>query len=292
MPASRLCRLYLIARIGDREAERIGMSAAKDRQDEVASAFASSHPGFFVGATQDEALARLAYLTDTGLRCGLVTGRTGTGKTTVLRRFADERRADCCSVVLLDMTGLGEADLLRRLIEGLGITVHAPFRRDALWLELIDGLRGRGLAQQSCLLIFDHFDRALPEAHQVVRRLQAEQTGLYAATFILAFSGSSFPIVAREWRQTADLKIELSPLTADETAHFLRVSLDALGLPVDAFDQDAARMVFLSTGGVPRDIARVFERALLAAQHDDRRQVSPDIVEAALYELSLLRPPA
>jgi len=292
MPASRLCRLYLIARIGDREAERIGMSAEGQRPDEASNAFAGSHPGFFVGATQDEALARLGYLADTGLRCGLVTGRAGTGKSAVLRRFADERRTDCCTVVLLDLTGLGEADLLRRLIEGLGITVHAPFRRDALWLELIDGLRGRGLAQQSCLLILDHFDRALPEAHQVVRRLLAEQSGPCAATFILAFSGSSFPIVAREWRQTADLRIELAPLTAEETALFLRISLDALGLPGDAFDPDAARMVFLSTGGVPRDIARVFERALLAAQHDDRRQVSSDIVEAALDELSLLRPPA
>jgi general secretion pathway protein A len=292
MPASRLCRLYLIARIGDREAERIGMSAEGQRPDEASNAFASSHPGFFVGATQDEALARLGYLADTGLRCGLVTGRAGTGKSAVLRRFADERRTDCCTVVLLDLTGLGEADLLRGLIEGLGITVHAPFRRDALWLELIDGLRGRGLAQQTCLLILDHFDRALPEAHQVVRRLLAEQSGPCAATFILAFSGSSFPIVAREWRQTADLRIELAPLTAEETALFLRLSLDALGLPGDAFDPDAARMVFHSTGGVPRDIARVFERALLAAQHDDRRQVSSDIVEAALDELSLLRPPA
>jgi len=268
------------------------MSVEGERQDEAARAFVGSHPGFFVGATQDEALARLAYLADAGLRCGLVTGRTGTGKSTVLRRFADERRGNGCSVVLIDVTGIGEADLLRGLIKGLGITVHARFRRDALWLELIDGLRGRELAQQSCLLIFDHFDRALPEAHQVVRRLLAEQAGAYAATFILAFSGSSFPIVAREWRQTADLRIELSPLTADETTLFLRDSLEALGLPHDAFDPDAARMVFLSTGGVPKDIARVFERALLAAQHDDRRQVSSDIVAAALDELSLLRPPA
>ena len=292
MPASRLCRLYLIAHIGDREAERIGMSEEGQRPDEASNAFAGSHPGFFVGATQDEALARLGYLADTGLRCGLVTGRGGTGKSAVLRRFADERRTDCCTVVLLDLTGLGEADLLRRLIEGLGITVHAPFRRNALWLELIDGLRGRGLAQQSCLLVLDHFDRALPKAHQVVRRLLAEQSGPCAATFILAFSGSSFPIVAREWRQMADLRIELAPLTADETAPLsaslsrrpgtarrrVRSGCRPNGLP---FDRRRA------TGYRPR-----LRACVLAAQHDDRRQVSSDIVEAALDELSLLRPPA
>src|SRR5580658_9764933 len=41
----------------------------------------------FAGASHEEALARLEYLVETGLRCGVVVGPKGAGKTLALRSF-------------------------------------------------------------------------------------------------------------------------------------------------------------------------------------------------------------
>jgi type II secretory pathway predicted ATPase ExeA len=106
---------------------------------------------------------------------------------------------------------------------------------------------------------------------------------------VLAFSGLPFPVIAREWRQAADLRIELAPLTADETAAFVESLLVALELPKDAFDAAATEILFRMTHGVPRDVVRLCELSLLSAMQDDKQPISGDVVEAAMRELSLLR---
>jgi type II secretory pathway predicted ATPase ExeA len=244
---------------------------------------------FFAGATHYEALARLEYIVETGLRCGLVIGPKGTGKSTVLRVFADQAAAAHLSHVLVDLTALRAAEALERLGQGLGITSHARGRLSILWQEVADALAGRRQAKRSCVVIFDHLDRAHPDCQQVVQRLLSSDAHPCAATFVLAFSGQSFPVIPREWRQVADLRIELTPLTADETAAFVESLLVALQLPKDAFDAAAAEILFRATQGVPRDVVRLCELSLLSALQDDKQPISGDVVEAAMRELSLLR---
>ena len=244
---------------------------------------------FFAGASHHEALARLEYLVETGLRCGLVIGPKGTGKSTVLRVFVEEASAAHFSHVLVDLTALRGADALQRLSQGLGITSHARGRLSVLWQEVADALAGQRHAKHPCVVIFDHLDRALPDCQQVVQRLLSQDAHPCAATFVLAFSGLPFPVIAREWRQAADLRIELAPLTADETAAFVESLLVALELPKDAFDAAATEILFRMTHGVPRDVVRLCELSLLSAMQDDKQPISGDVVEAAMRELSLLR---
>jgi general secretion pathway protein A len=244
---------------------------------------------FFAGASHHEALARLEYLVETGLRCGLVIGPKGTGKSTVLRAFVEQASAAHFTRVLVDLTALGAADALQRLVQGLGITSHARGRLSVLWQEVADALAGQRHAKRPCVVIFDHLDRALLDCQQIVQRLLSHDAQPCAATFVLAFSGLSFPVIAREWRQAADLRIELAPLTAEETAAFVEWLLGALELPKDAFDPAATEILFRLTHGVPRDVIRLCELSLLSAMQDDMQPVSGDVVEAAMRELSLLR---
>ena len=244
---------------------------------------------FFAGASHQEALARLEYLVETGLRCGVVIGPKGAGKTTVLRAFAKLPATARTAKVLVDLRSLSAEEALKLLGQGLGITSHARGRLSLLWQEIIDALVGVRYAKHQCVVIFDHLDRAAPDCQQAVERLLLHEAELGSATFVLGFSGQSFPVIAREWRQAADLRIEVSPLTADETAEFVARLLQALELPGDAFDADAATILYQLTRGVPRDVVRLCELSLLSAMQDDKRSISADIVEAAMRELSLLR---
>ncbi len=265
------------------------MSADGGARDGVPRAPVETRLDFFAGASHREALARLEYLVETGLRCGVVIGPKGAGKTTALRAFIEQPSISRFTKVLLDLRALGAAEALKRLCQGLGITSHARGRLSVLWQEVTDALAGHRHAKSRCVVIFDHLDRALPDCQQAVERLLLHDAEPAAATFVLAFSGHSFPVIAREWRQAADLRIEVAPLTAEETAAFVERLLRALELPNDAFDAGASAILFRLTQGVPRDVIRLCELSLLSAMQDDKRSISADVVEAAMRELSLLR---
>ena len=236
-----------------------------------------------------EALARLEYLVETGLRCGVVIGPKGAGKTTVLRAFAELSSTAPFVKAIVDVRGLDAAQALLRLGEGLGLTSHARGRLGVLWQEVADLLEGHRQLKRPPTIIFDHLDRARPGCQQAVERLLLHNRDSGAATFVLAFSGDSFPLVAKEWRQAADLRIEVAPLTAEETTLFLERLLSAVELPQDTFDSSGGREP------LPPDARRAAQRGppvrtlRVVGPARDRPSISADVVEAAMRELSLLR---
>jgi general secretion pathway protein A len=247
---------------------------------------------FFAGASHQEALARLEYLVETGLRCGVVIGAKGAGKTTALRAFAKLPGTSRITKVHVDLRALSAEEALKLLGQGLGITSHARGRLSLLWQEIIDALVGLRYAKRQCVAIFDHLDLATRNCQQAVERLLLHEAEPGSATFVLGLSGHTFPVIAREWRHAADLRIEVSPLSAEETAEFVARLLRALELPGDAFDASASAILHRLTRGVPRDVVRLCELSLLSAIQDDSHSISAEVVEAAMRELSLLRSPA
>jgi general secretion pathway protein A len=265
------------------------MSAAGQVQTGIPAGPIVLRPRFFAGATHEEALSRLHYLVESGQRCGVVTGSRETGKSMVLRVFAQECVAAHSATALVDLTDLGASEALERLAEKLALAPHVGSTPDILWRHVTDALAGQRHARERCVILFDHLDRARSDCHQVVERLLAHDGGPRAAVFVLGFSGQSFPIVSRQWRQLADLRVEVTPLTESETTAFVRSLVDEIALPNDVFDADALEAVFDITQGTPGAVVRLCQLALLSAIHDEKARVSSDVVEAAMSELSLLR---
>jgi general secretion pathway protein A len=77
-------------------------------------------------------------------------------------------------------------------------------------------------------------------------------------------------------------RYHLGALTSDETAHYVEHRLGVAGLqgPLP-FDRPALRALHERTGGVPRRINLLADRALLGAYGQGQRQVSAALVERA-----------
>jgi general secretion pathway protein A len=263
------------------------VSIAREGLEDSLSAFGASAPFFFEGATHGEALARLEHLVESGLHCGIVVGPRGTGKSTALAIVAQSCRAAGGELVAIDVTGLDETEFLKRLVERLEVTSRARGRAAALWSEVADALTGRALAGLQCVLVIDHVDRATAACQHLVRRLAARGSRDTAETWILGFSGRSFPMVPREWREQNDLRIELARLSESESHAFLRSLLKFHGRPAHAFDGVAEALV-TAASGVPAELRRLAELALLLADGQQAR-VSPEAVASVLDELRGLR---
>jgi type II secretory pathway predicted ATPase ExeA len=263
------------------------VSIAREGLDNSAHSLGNAGLHFFAGAIHAEALARLEHLVESGLRCGIVVGPRGTGKSTVLDVFAQSCRAAGCEAVSIDVTGLHDVQLLERLAQRLEVTSRARGRAIALWSEITDALCGRALAGQQCVLIVDHLDRAMGDCQHLVRRLASRGGRDQAETWILGFSGRSFPMVPREWREQNDLRIELEAMSQEESCAFLQSLLDFFQRPRDAFDTVAGTLV-AAAGGIPAELRRLSELSLLVVE-DAHAQVSPEVLRSVLAELRGLR---
>jgi type II secretory pathway predicted ATPase ExeA len=263
------------------------VSIAREGMENSARLLGGNASHFFASAIHVEALARLEHLVESGLRCGIIVGPRGTGKSTVLGVFAQSARAAGCETASIDVTGLDEIQFLERLVQRLEVTSRARGRAIALWSEVTDALSGRALAGQPCVLIVDHLDRAMRDCQHLVRRLSSRGRRDLAETWILGFSGRSFPMVPREWREQNDLRIELAAMSHQESDAFLKSLLDFFQRPRDTFDTVAETLV-AAAGGIPAELRRLSELSLLVAE-DAHARVSPEALRSVLDELRGLR---
>jgi type II secretory pathway predicted ATPase ExeA len=263
------------------------VSIAREEIDDMSPVTRDPASHFFAAAVHAEALARLEHLVESGLRSGLVVGPRGTGKSTVLGVFVQACRAAGCEAVSVDVTGLDEIQFLERLAQRLGVTSQSRGRAIALWSEVTDALRGRSLVEQPCAVIIDHLDRALPDCQHLVRRLSARGGRNSAETWILSFSGRSFPMIPREWREHGDLRIELAAMSQQESYDFLQSLLEFLDRPLDALD-GVAQAIVEAAAGVPAELRRLSELSLLLAAEGQAR-VSPEALRSVLDEIRGLR---
>ena len=98
------------------------------------------------------------------------------------------------------------------------------------------------------------------------------------------------PAQAARWNETlrnvVDLRIELAAWTADDTIGYVQTALVDAGRMEPVFDDDALRALHELSGGVPRQVARLADYALLAGAAAKRDTIDAAIIEAAYDEIA------
>lgn len=89
----------------------------------------------------------------------------------------------------------------------------------------------------------------------------------------------------RQLAQRITGRYHLEPLTRDETATYVDHRLKVAGAVGRIFDEGAKRELYRATGGVPRMINVIADRALLGAYTGETHQVSAALVRQAVREV-------
>src|SRR5262245_41941323 len=95
----------------------------------------------------------------------------------------------------------------------------------------------------------------------------------------------------RQLRQRISVWSHLGPMNADETAEYVRHRLHVAGQDRPIFTPRALRAIHHLSGGVPRLINLICDRALLAGYADQQAQIGRRIVARAAEELRPARSP-
>ncbi len=249
-----------------------------------------------------DALAHLLYGIGQGGGGGFVqlTGEVGTGKTTLCRLLLEQlpqlENGAGTRVALVLNPKLSPLELMQTICEELRLDVGAA--RGSL-KDLVDALNhflldayAQGL---HVVLIVDEAQELSRDALEQVRLLTNLETPTQKLLQVILLGQPELRdlLAQPELRQLAQritARYHLTPLDADETEAYVRHRLAVAGAQRFPFSKLALKRIHTHSGGVPRLINVIAERALLAGFAREQSLIGEDLLDQAAKE-TLAPPP-
>lgn len=245
----------------------------------------------FLSGRHAEALAHLVYGIDEAGGFIQLTGEVGTGKTTVIRSLL-ARAPQNAELALILNPRMEEAEFMLTVCEELGIGVPD----DALGsVKELSDILSRYLLRahaegRRVVLVVDEAQNLTPELLEQVRMLTNLETESQKLLQIILIGQPELREVLSRYdlRQVAQRitgRYHLQPLSRPETLAYVKHRLRVAGATADLFTGGALRALHHASGGVPRLINIIADRALLGGYTQDRHQITAGMVRKAAAEV-------
>jgi general secretion pathway protein A len=246
----------------------------------------------FMSERHREALAHLLYGIGSGGGFVLLTGEIGAGKTTVCRCFIEQIPANCRLAYIFNPK-LSVEELLQSICEEFGIALPAAGAQsvkahvDAINAYLLDS-HAQGLNN---VLVIDEAQNLSADVLEQLRLLTNLETSERKLLQIILIGQPELrTMLARpELEQLAQRVIaryHLGSLTVEETGSYVAHRLTVAGAGAShPFPRGLMGLVHSLTGGVPRRINLLCDRALLGAYVENSAQVTRPILRRAAAEV-------
>jgi general secretion pathway protein A len=244
----------------------------------------------YMGSRHREALAHLLYGVTGGGGFVQLTGEVGTGKTTISRYLLEHLPPDV-DVALILNPKLTALELLAAVCDELRVayapgTTSLKVLVDALYRHL---LAAHAQARRTVLVIDEAQNLAAEVLEQIRLLTNLETTREKLLQIILIGQPELSQMLDRpELRQLAQrvtARYHLLPFSRQETRGYILHRMEVAGQRRIAFAEAAMREVHRLSGGVPRLINAICDRALLGAYAHDLTRIEADTVRAAAGEV-------
>lgn len=247
-------------------------------------------PLFYEGESQVEALARLRFVVHQRRRLALLVGGRGVGKSLAVRRFADDCRREGRRVATINVAGLSVRELFWQLAAEFAAGPQPSDDAVALFRRLAafaDSLRWQ---LDPAVVLLDDADLAGPDVRNQVMRLLRVGGDQPRLAFVLTAAPQGLDRLGAELLDATDLRIDVEPWSESECVGYVQHALLEAGCNRPAFDDAALTALAHFSGGVPRQVNRLADHALIAAAAEQLDAVTAATVEAAQDAMAWLTP--
>jgi general secretion pathway protein A len=248
----------------------------------------------FMSESHREALAHLQYGLDGGGGFVVLTGEIGAGKTTVCRCLLEQIPKQCKLAYLFNPK-LTVRELLQSICIDFAIPNPRAEANTASIKDYIDALNAHLLASHAAgqhnVLIIDEAQSLSADVLEQLRLLTNLETNERKLLQIVLIGQPELrDMLARpELEQVAQrvvARYHLGTLSRQETDQYIDHRLSVAGIKTrNPFDHKARQRIYKLSGGVPRRINLLCDRALLGAYAEGTRRVRRGIVDKAAQEV-------
>jgi general secretion pathway protein A len=245
----------------------------------------------FLSARHREALAALQYGITQRKGFIALTGHIGCGKTTICRALLSQLDRAHTRLALILNPELNDVELLQAINAEFGIESASTSKRELL-AALNEFLLAEYREDRTVVLVIDEAQRLGPKALEQVRLLSNLETE-DAKLIQIALVGQ--PELAdlldlpelEQLNQRITVRYHIEPLNFDEVCEYIahRIDVAAPSRIAVRFHKKALRRIFEYSGGVPRRVNVVCDRALLVTFVQEGTEVSEAAVNKAIEEL-------
>lgn len=232
----------------------------------------------------------------------LITGDIGTGKTTLCRALLEQIDRKTFSALVLNPF-LSEEDLLKLILQDFGVVSRHDIKSGRLAhvskQELIDTLYDFLLSllplRAGAVLIIDEAQNLPLQVLEQIRILSNLETDKEKLLQIILVGQLNLNTLLRspEMRQLdqrVSIRYELKPLSRPEVAAYVAHRLTLAGGSAVTFHPKALQLVHKFSGGIPRLVNLICDRALVAAFSARTNRISAEVVKQAIVSLDLTAP--
>jgi len=247
---------------------------------------------FFRSRSHQAALLKLRYLIDSNKGAGLLIGETGSGKSCLVSCLASELDETHYPFITLHYPLLEPKELIACFAAELSTdgvdSCDSDAPADLLLRNLRENLKQHRDAGRHPVIILE--GAHLIEDGSVFQTLQLILDIRQETPFTVILTGQP-SLLARvagvpELDQRLGVKSFLQPLTNEETAGYIRHRLNVAGVQSELFSQDAMAELHALSGGLPRQINRLADLALLVGYADNLTDLSAGVVSSVADEIS------
>lgn len=245
-------------------------------------------PRFFYRSLQhEEALERMSYVIQYKKGGGLLAGVFGCGKTVIAQAILNELNSEKYRYAYINNPLITAEELLRSIVRRLkSITLpdkKTEFSAD-YFLELLEQiLFNYNREGKEIVVIIDEAhiieDAKVFEELRLLLNFQLQEKFLLT---LLIFGQPELISKINDYQpleQRIAIKCHLEPLNFEETLAYIIHRLSVAGRLTPIFTEEAIRMIYEYSGGVPRRINRLCDICLLAGFSKSVEMVGKDIVQ-------------
>ncbi|MCH9675167.1 MAG: AAA family ATPase [Gammaproteobacteria bacterium] len=253
--------------------------------------FDTAPPGeaLFVASAQAEAELRLKHLLE--LRgIGLLTGESGSGKTSLCRRLVEALHPGLFRVVYVPLTTGNVMDMYKSIAWDLGLPTERN-RAGAFRLIRAEVTRLLLEGRQQPVVIIDeahHLRNDVLEDLRLLTNYEMDSENRLCLLFVgLTELRRRLQMAVHEsLEQRIVVRYNLGGLEREELDEYIAHRLRAASCELALFEPPAVEAIYQATQALPRKVNRLAHYALTACAADKARSVTAEHVHVALTEAS------
>jgi len=249
------------------------------------------NPDFiFLSKNHKEAFAHLLYGIDHHAGFIELTGEVGTGKTTVIRTLLGQLDPDNYRSALIFNPCLSALSLMQTINREYGIAWE-----NLTGAELLDALNRflleENLAGRTVVLVIDEAQNLTPDVLEQIRLISNLETKNDKLIQIVLVGQSELKTLLeqpelRQLNQRITVRYHLLPMDFNDTRDYIQHRLKIAGAgEYPRFEEKALKKIYGFSGGLPRLINAVCDRALLAGYTSESRVITPPMIQSAVRDI-------